>query len=306
MKIIFMGTPEFSLPALMAIMNSHNYRVVSVFTQESKPKGRGMKAAGSPVFDFAVENNIPIHTPKTLKGLEAMDLIDSIDADIIVVVAYGLIVPANILNSKKWGCLNIHPSKLPKYRGAAPLQRTIINGEKESAVCIMQMDKGLDTGDIILQKDFSLNNRVTFKELHDKCANIGAELLIEVLDKIDKLPRIKQQKCSASYAHKLSKQEGRVNWKEDAFEIDCKIRGMNPWPGVYFYHNGKMIKILEAEYTKRKHKSEIGTIINKNFEVACGRGTLIIKSLKPEGGGKMSAPSYLRGLCKGKNDAQLN
>ncbi len=214
MNIIFMGTPDFAVPALQKLIDSTKYNVVAVFSQAPKHKGRGMKLTNSPVHNLAIYNNIAVHTPKTLKNKDSSALIDSIDADIIVVVAYGFIIPKNVLEAKKYGCLNIHPSKLPKYRGAAPLQRTIINGEQESAVCIMQMDSGLDTGDIILQENFKLDPKITFTELHDKCANIGANLLIKTLDGIDMIPRIKQQQEGLSYAHKLSKDEGRVDWND--------------------------------------------------------------------------------------------
>lgn len=297
-----MGTPDFAVPAFQELINSTEHNVVAVFTQAPKAKGRGMKLANSPVYNLAIDNNIPIYTPKTLRKEQAMDLITSIDADIIVVVAYGFIIPENILSAKKYGCLNIHPSKLPKYRGAAPLQRTIINGEKESAVCIMQMDAGLDTGDVILQKDLTLDSHITLLELHDKCADIGAKLLIETLDNIDSLPRVKQSEEGLSYAHKLTKEEGKVDWSESAFTIDCKIRGMNPWPGVYFEHEGKIIKILAAEYTENTHAASPGELLGDNFEVACGQGTLIIKSLKPAGKPKMLATDYLRGLSSLKNN----
>ena len=296
MNIIFMGTPDFAVPAFQELVNSTEHNVVAVFTQVPKAKGRGMKLTNSPVHNLAIDNKIPVHTLKTLRNEQAMDLITSIDANIIVVVAYGFIIPENILSAKKHGCLNIHPSKLPKYRGAAPLQRTVINGEKESAVCIMQMDIGLDTGDIILQKNLKLDSRITLLELHDKCADIGAKLLIETLDNIDSLPRIKQSEEGLSYAHKLSKKEGRVIWNESAFAIDCKIRGMNPWPGVYFEHEGKIVKILTSEYTENIHKASPGRLLGDDFKVACGQGTLIIKSLKPAGKPKMLATDYLRGL----------
>ena len=250
-----MGTPEFAIPALSQLIDSTNHNVVAVFTQAPKAKGRGMKTTNSPVHVLAASNNIPVYTPKTLRDQEAAQLIDSIEADIIVVVAYGFIIPGNILKAKKYGCLNIHPSKLPKYRGAAPLQRTIINGEKESAVCIIQMDEGLDTGDIILQKDFSLEVTTTFPELHNLCASLGGYMLIEALNNIENLRKIKQSEEGASYAHKLTKDEGKINWQSTAFEIDCKIRGMNPWPGVYFEHNDKIIKILSAEYNEHKHNA---------------------------------------------------
>ena len=291
-----MGTPEFAVPTLQELINSTKHDVVAIFTQTPKAAGRGMKLTGSPVYKLAISSNIPVYIPKTLKDEKTAKLIDSIDADIIVVVAYGFIIPADILAAKKYGCLNIHPSKLPKYRGAAPLQRTIINGEKETAICVMQMDTGLDTGDILLQKNLLLNPRITLQKLHDQCAKTGGKLLIEVLDNIEILPRIKQSKEGVSYAHKLSRKEGKVNWQETAFEIDCKIRGMNPWPGVYFEHEGKIIKILSAEYTKNEHQANPGELLNENFEVACGSGTLMIKYLKPEGRAKMLATDYLRGI----------
>ena len=301
MNVIFMGTPDFAVPAFRELITSTEHNVVALFTQAPKAKGRGMKLTNSPIHNLAIEHDIPVFTPKTLKNEKSIELIKTIEADIIIVVAYGFIIPENILNAKRYGCLNIHPSKLPKYRGAAPLQRTIINGEKETAVCIMQMDAGLDTGDVILQENLKLASDITLPELHDKCANIGAKLLIETLDNIDILPRTKQSNEGLSYAHKLSKEEGRVDWNESAFAIDCKIRGMNPWPGVYFEHAGKIIKILSSEYTENKHKALPGELLGNNFEVACGKGTLIIKSLNPAGKSKMLATDYLRGLSTPDN-----
>jgi methionyl-tRNA formyltransferase len=298
MNIIFMGTPDFAVPSLQELIVSKNHNVVAVFTQRPKAKGRGMKLSSSPVHDLAASHNIQVYTPTTLRNEQAIELINSIEADIIVVVAYGFIIPKNILEAKKYGCLNVHPSKLPKYRGAAPLQRTIINGETETAVCIMQMDEGLDTGDIILQKDLKLDSRITLPELHDECAKIGGKLLVEVLDNITKLPRIKQSENGASYAHKLTKEEGKIDWNEDAFIIDCKIRGMNPWPGTYFEYEGKTIKVISAECTEKEHKSRPGTVLSNNCEVACGKGTLLIELLKPEGKGQMPAADYLRGISR--------
>ncbi len=290
-----MGTPEFAVPALQNLISSKKHKVVAVFSQAPKAKGRRMKITESPIHKLAKSNNIEVFTPKTLRKAESFELIDSIDADIIVVVAYGFIIPKNILESKKHGCLNIHPSKLPKYRGAAPLQRTIIDGEKETAVCIMQMDEGLDTGDIILQEDFALDQRTTLVQLHDKCARIGGELLIEVLDNIETLPRIKQLSVGESYAHKLTKEESRIDWNDSAFKIDCMIRGMNPWPGVYFEFKDKKIKILEAEYSDIEHNYKSGQILNNLFDVACGYGVLHIKFVKPEGKPRMSSKDYLNG-----------
>jgi methionyl-tRNA formyltransferase len=300
-----MGTPDFAVPALNTILESNIHKVVAVFTQRPKPKGRGMKVAESPVHRLANCYNIPVYTPSTLRNEDADKLIKSIEADIIVVTAYGFIIPKNILEAKKYGCLNIHPSDLPKYRGAAPLQRTIINGETETAVCIMQMDEGLDTGDIILKEKISISDRVTFIELHDNTSKLGAEMLIKVLDNIDKIKPFKQSEEGALYAHKLSKEESKINWNESAFLIDCKIRGMNPWPGVYFEYQDKKIKIIEAEDITIYHKYDSGLLLNGNintFEVACGNGILRVFKLQPEGKKIMSAKDYRLGINnKGKN-----
>ena len=295
MNVIFMGTPDFAVPALQSLISSKEHKVVGVFTQEPKAKNRGLKITKSPVHLLAELHNIPVYTPKSLRKRESFDLISSLDADIIVVVAYGFIIPKNVLESKKYGCLNIHPSKLPKYRGAAPLQRTIIHGEKETAICIMQMDEGLDTGDIILQKNITLNDRITLLKLHDICAKIGGELLLKTLDNIDLLPRIKQTDVEESYAHKLTKEEGLINWQDSAFKIDCMVRGMNPWPGTYFKIDNKKIKILEAKYTNSDHNYLPGEIINKSLDIACGQGILHLKSIKPEGKPKMTPESFFNG-----------
>lgn len=294
-----MGTPDFAVPSLQSLLDHDQHEVVAVFTQSPKAKGRGLKEIASPIEQLARIYNIPVYNPRSIKTLETKELIDSIEANIIVVVAYGFIIPKDILNSKKYGCLNIHPSQLPKYRGAAPLQHTIINGEKETAVCIMQMDEGLDTGDIILTQQFDLPANITLPELHDKCAKIGAKLLLEVLNKITILPRIKQTREAVSYAGKLSKEHGRIDWKQKAFQIDCKIRGMNLWPGTYFEYQNRVIKILEASYQNKAHNMLAGEIVisdNKNIEVACNDGIVIIKKLQLPGKKAMNAEEFLRGM----------
>ena len=297
-----MGTPEFAAPTLLNLINDKNHNVSAVFTRAPKAQGRGMKLCNSVIHDLALKHNIEVHTPKSLRNQQAIDLIDSIEADIIVVVAYGFIIPSNILKAKKYGCLNIHPSKLPKYRGAAPLQRTIINGEKETAICVMQMDEGLDTGDIIMQENIDLKPNILLQELHDQCANIGADLLLKTLAEIDNLPRIKQEESGVTYADKLQKEEGRVNWHKSARAIDCMVRGMNPWPGVYFKHDDKVIKILQAESYNINHNNIPGEIINEDMDIACGSGILKIKYIKPEGKQKMLATDYLRGINRNDND----
>lgn len=294
-----MGTPDFAVPALKKLLESETHKVMAVFSQRPKAQGRGMKVLESAVHIVANNYNVPVYTPVTLRNQEALDLINSIEADVIIVAAYGFIIPKAILSAKKYGCLNIHPSKLPKYRGAAPLQRTIINGEQETAVCIMQMDEGLDTGDILLSEDLPVSNKTTFVELHNKCAELGANLLLQVLDNINNLKPIKQSEEGVIYAHKLSKEESKINWNESAFAINCKVRGMNPWPGVYFEHNGKKIKIIEAEDIETNTDQEPGTLLNlksDEFEMACGAGILRILKLQPEGKKVMYASDYKRGL----------
>lgn len=294
MKVIFMGTPEFAVPALEALITS-KHSVSAVFTGEPKPKGRGMAETRSPTHKLALKNSIPIYTPKTLRSDESLDLINSIDADIIVVVAYGFIIPKAMLEAKKYGCLNIHPSALPRFRGAAPLQRTIIAGDKTTEVCIMQMDEGLDTGDIILSHKIDIHPRITLPELHDKCAGMGAELLISALDNITTLPRIKQTEEGLVYAHKLTKEEGVINWNDSAFAIDCKVRGMNPWPGVFFEYKGTMLKVLETEYTDIEHSFVPGSVIDDKLTIVCGKGMLSIRKVQRPGKSSVSAEEFLRG-----------
>jgi len=290
-----MGTPDFAVPPFQKLLESNDHKVVAVFTAEPKASGRSLKQALTEVHKIALEYNIPTYTPATLKTKEILDCINSIEADIIVVVAYGFLIPKNILFSKKYGSINIHPSDLPKYRGASPIQRTIIDGNLESAVCIIQMDEGLDTGDIILQKKFPLGQRITLTSLQDQCSEIASDLLVEVLDGIDTLPRIKQGNEGMSYAHKLRKDEGKINWNEDAYILDCKIRGMNPWPGVYFEYKDKIIKILEADYSYQEHNLSPGTVINDELKVACGKGILVIKTVQQAGKSRLLSKEFLRG-----------
>lgn len=291
-----MGTPQFAVPALGSLINSSNHQVVAVFTQEPKSQDRGLRTKASPVHELAQTHKVPVYTPRTLKDLATDLLIKSIEADVIVVAAYGFIVPKNILEAKRYGCINIHPSLLPKYRGAAPLQRTIINGEIKTGVCIMQMDEGLDTGDIMLQEEFLIDQRTAFHALHDKCALLGAKMLIDTLDQIESLPKIKQNNDNVTYAHKLSKEEGKIDWNQSAYQIDCKIRGMNPWPGTYFYYNDKTIKIIEADYKESDSAEPVGSVISDELEVSCGSGILIIKKLQQSNKNPLFTAEFLRGL----------
>lgn len=294
MKIIFMGTADFAVPTLEALISS-NHEVVAVFSAPPKPKNRGMKLLASPVQILAETHNIPVYNPTSLRNDETFKLINHIEADIIIVVAYGFIVPKNILEAKKYGCLNLHPSSLPRWRGAAPLQRTIIAGDKSTSVCIMQMDEGLDTGDILHKEDFDLEENITLMQLHNKCANLGANMILEVLDNIDNITPIQQTEEGLEYANKLSKEESRINWKDSAYSIDCKIRGMNPWPGTYFTHNGNNIKILEAHYSGKPHNQKPGTVLDNSLSIACGKGSLKLLKLQLPGKSPLTIQEFLKG-----------
>lgn len=299
MNIIFMGTPEFACPALTGLIESPDHQVVAVFSQSPKTQGRGLKLLKSPVHTLADSGGIPVYTPVTLKNEAADELIKSIAADVIVVAAYGFIIPENILKAKKYGCLNIHPSKLPRYRGAAPLQRAIIAGDKETGVCIMQMDEGLDTGDILMEQLVTIGEKTTFMQLHDECAAIGTRLLLEVLDNIDTIKAVPQKEEGVVYAPKLSKEESKIDWNQSAFAIDCKVRGMNPWPGVYFEHQGKKVKIIEAQSLKINHSYIPGHMLNNkgNFlDIACRDGLLRLLKVQPEGKKIMTAGDYKNGI----------
>lgn len=291
-----MGTSAFSLPILKILLNSE-HEVIAIFTAKPKPQGRGLKLSPSPIGAFAADKNIPIYTPDSLRKPEVFDLIDNIEADIIVVVAYGFIIPKNILWAKKYGTLNVHPSLLPKYRGAAPLQRAIINGDDKTAVCIMQMDEGLDTGDVILSEELTITPRMTLIELHDICANIGAKLMLEVLNNIEKLPRYKQDNKGIVYAHKLTKEEGLINWSKEAKIIDCQVRGMSPWPSAYFNYRNIVVKVLEVYQSDIIHSNEPGKIIAEPLVVACGSNTALnIVKVQAAGSKALSAAEFVRGI----------
>lgn len=290
-----MGTPDFATPALKSLIHSH-HEVVAVFTQAPKPKGRGLALTPSPVHELAAKHHITVYTPPTLKKEEYYQQVLNIDADIIIVVAYGFIIPGVILEAKKYGCLNIHPSKLPKFRGAAPLQRTIMSGDTETAVCIMQMDNGIDTGDILLREDFPIPSYISLQELHDLCAAKGAKLLLQTLDQVDTLPRIKQSNEGASYAHKLSKEEGKIDWSETAEVIERKIRAMNPWPCAYTNCQDLQVKILEAKAHDQEHDFAPGAILHTESMIACGEGLLGVKLIQKPGKKAMSFAEFLRGM----------
>ncbi len=300
MKIMFMGTPDISATCLKSLISAGE-EVVAVVTGQDKPRGRGNVMTPTPTKSVALENGIPVYTPKTLRDGAFDAQLAEIAPDVIVVVAYGKILPASVINYPRYGCLNVHVSLLPKYRGAAPMQRAIMDGEAETGVTIMQMDEGLDTGDIISQVSFPILPEDNFETIHDLSAEIGADLLIRTLADIreGKAVRTPQDASLATYAAKIEKDDCKIDFTLDAKTVDCRIRGTTPIPGAFCYHGGKMLKIWRAAPTSGKGR--VGEVIaidpkgEGSFTVACGNGALLVRGVIPEGKGRMSAGDFIRG-----------
>ena len=287
LKIIFMGTPDFAVPALKQIVAA-GFEVVAVYTAPPKPAGRGKELRKSAVHLAAEELGINVLTPPSLKTEELLD------CDIAVVAAYGLLLPKHILQKPKYGCLNIHPSLLPRWRGAAPLQRTVMAGDKETAVCIMQMDIGLDTGDVLLKEKFPLSDKITVGELHDKCSLIGAELTVKALQNIGNLKPERQSEEGVTYAKKITPEDEVINWNEPAQIIDQKIRGLNPFPAAYFMYNGEKFKVLGAEIIDAK--GEAGVAVDDNMTIAVADKAVRITKIQRQGKKLMDAKEFLNGF----------
>lgn len=299
MRIIFMGTPDFAVPCLKKLVESH-HQVVGVFTQPDKPKGRGYELSPPPVKVCALENNIEVFQPKSMRDGEALKIINSLNADLIIVVAFGKILPAEILNSVKYGCVNIHASILPRLRGAAPIQWSIINGDSETGVTAQQMDIGVDTGDILMIKKIPIEIDMNAGELFDKLSLCGAEVLIETIMLIEnnQLKPIKQNEAEATYASMLSKELCPIDFSKSAIEIHNLIRGLSPWPVATTKVNGKLLKIHKSKILNETTMKKNGEVVDNNnrLVVACGDGICIeILELQAEGKKRTDAASYLRG-----------
>ncbi len=298
MNIVFMGTPDFAVYTLKALIEKHN--VVAVISQPDKPKGRGKKLQPTPIKIVAEENSIPVYQPERIKDDEFCDFLETINADLFVVVAYGQILSERILNMPKYGCINVHGSLLPQYRGAAPIQWSIINGDKETGVTIMYMDKECDTGDMILKKKFDILPDDTYGSLHDKMAPIGAEALIEAIDLIeaDKANPEKQDNIKSTYAPMIQKSLGNIDWTKSAQEIKCLVNGLNPFPGAFTYYNDEVLKIWNCDiisYNKGTPGEVVSVDKKIGFIVKCGEEGLLIKQIQAKGGKRMDSADYLRG-----------
>lgn len=299
MKIVFMGTPEFAVPCLQKIIDE-GHEVIAVVTQPDKPKGRGKKLGMPPVKELALKYDIPVYQPVKAREESFVESLKGMNPELIVVVAFGQILPKSILDIPKYGCVNVHASLLPRYRGAAPLNWVIINGEEKTGVTTMYMDEGLDTGDMILKSEIPLDNEITAGELHDKMMIDGAQVLKETIDLIVKgeAPREKQSDENTCYSPIMNKSLGNIDWNKSAKDIHNLVRGINPWPSAYTTYEDQTMKIWKTKVTNKNSDKKPGTILNvdkEGIEVSTGEGIVQIKEIQMSGKKRMIVSEYIKG-----------
>jgi methionyl-tRNA formyltransferase len=298
MRIVFMGTPDFAVPALRALFDS-GYDIVAVYTQPPRAAGRGMELRKSPVQILAEEVNLKVRTPERLKGAEEQERFRALQSDVAIVVAYGLILPKPIIEAPRHGCLNLHPSLLPEWRGAAPINRSIMAGDTETGISIMRMDEGLDTGPVCLIERIPIEPDETAGELHDRLATRGASLMVEAIDLLEqgKL-ECRPQPTEGSYAEKITPEEARLNFRAPASIVHDRIRGLSPYPGAWFEVelNGKpeRVKVLRAKLAEGSGAP--GTLLDGNLTIACGKGAVQLTEVQRAGKRPMRADEFLRGV----------
>ena len=298
MKIIFMGTPDFAAASLEALIDSR-HEIQAVVTQPDKPKGRKGELTPSPVKVVAEEKGIKVYQPLKVRDEEFVETLRAYNPDVIVVVAFGQIIPLSILKMPKFGCVNIHGSLLPKYRGAAPIQWAVLDGEKETGITTILMDEGIDTGDILLKKTIKIDTDETSGSLFDKLMALGAETILETLDELEKgnLTPTKQGESPTAYAKMLTKAMGLIDFTRPAKELDCFVRGMNPWPSAYTLLSGKTLKLWKVRAVEGSGKA--GSVIDigkESFTIACGEGAIEVLEVQLEGKKRMSAGDFLKGI----------
>lgn len=298
MKIIFMGTPDFAAASLEALIDSR-HEIQAVVTQPDKPKGRKGELTPSPVKVVAEEKGIKVYQPLKVRDEEFVKTLRAYNPDVIVVVAFGQIIPLSILQMPKFGCVNIHGSLLPKYRGAAPIQWAVLDGEKETGITTILMDEGIDTGDILLKKTIKIDTDETSGSLFDKLMALGAETILETLDELEKgnLTPTKQGESPTAYAKMLTKAMGLIDFTRPAKELDCFVRGMNPWPSAYTLLSGKTLKLWKVRAVEGSGKA--GSVIDigkESFTIACGEGAIEVLEVQLEGKKRMSAGDFLKGI----------
>lgn len=296
LRLAFMGTPDFAVSSLSALAEA-GHEIAAVYAQPPRPAGRGHRERLTPVHAFAADRGWVVRTPKSLKSQEEQDAFRSLNLDVAVVAAYGLLLPRAILEAPRLGCLNVHASLLPRWRGAAPIQRAILAGDAESGVAIMQMDEGLDTGGVILSDSLPITAQTTASILHDELAELGGRLIVEALAAVDsgRLAAVPQPSEGITYAAKLSKSESLMDWRRPAVELDRQVRAFTPWPGAVFALGKERIKVLEAEPVAAS--GQPGRILDDALTVACGDGALRLVRLQRPGKGAMAAKDFLNGFA---------
>ena len=296
MRIVFMGTPDFAVPSLQALIDA-GHDVCAVYTQPDKPQGRKQILTAPPVKTLALEHDIPVFQPNTLKNEDEQARLRELAPEVIIVVAYGKLLPKAVLDIPPHGCINVHGSLLPRWRGAAPIQWAVIAGDEMAGVTTMKMAEGLDTGDMLLTYETKVGEKETAGELFDRLAQSGAELLTQTLVKLDEITPRPQDDAQSCYAHMLDKQMAVIDWSRSAHEIDCLIRGLNPWPIALTTLSGERLKVFAAE--KAAGNGEPGTVLEadpkKGLTVACGEGALKLTEIQLVGGKRMKATDFLRG-----------
>ena len=296
MRIVFMGTPDFAVPSLQALIDA-GHDVCAVYTQPDKPQGRKQILTAPPVKTLALAHDIPVFQPNTLKNEDEQARLRELAPEVIIVVAYGKLLPKAVLDIPSHGCINVHGSLLPRWRGAAPIQWAVIAGDEMAGVTTMQMAEGLDTGDMLLTYETKVGEKETAGELFDRLAQSGAELLTQTLVKLDEITPRPQDDAQSCYAHMLDKQMAVIDWSKSAHEIDCLIRGLNPWPIALTTLSGERLKVFAAE--KAAGNGEPGTVLEadpkKGLTVACGEGALKLIEIQLVGGKRMKATDFLRG-----------
>lgn len=295
MRVVFMGTPDFSVPILDALAARHE--VVAVYCQPPRPAGRGHKDRPCPVQVRAEALGLPVHTPTTLRTADAQAAFAALAADVAVVAAYGLILPQAVLDAPRLGCVNVHASLLPRWRGAAPIQRAIMAGDSETGVTIMQMEAGLDTGPMLLDERLPIGAETTCGELHDRLSEMGARLIVQALDGLaaGTLSAVPQPTDGVTYAAKIDKAEARIDWTRPAAAVACHINGLSPFPGAWFEVDGQRIKVLQALPADGQAGAAPGLLLDEELRVACGEGAVRLLTLQRAGKGPLDAETFQRG-----------
>tara|TARA_B100000405_G_scaffold103893_1_gene72567 strand:- start:45 stop:953 length:909 start_codon:yes stop_codon:yes gene_type:complete len=293
MKLVFMGTPNFSVPALKALAQS-NHQICAVYSQPPRPAGRGKKLRLSDVHKEALDLGLTVHNPTSFKSNKDRTIFRKLKADIAIVVAYGLILPNQILSAPKFGCLNIHASLLPRWRGAAPIQRAIMEGDDETGVCIMKMEEGLDTGPVLSSRKIQIKENDNAKILSERLSLVGSKLIVEVLDALSEFKAYSQSAAGVTYARKIEKSETKIDWSLPAKTINRKIRALSPFPGAWTEINGERIKLLASKVINKEN--EPGMILDKGFSIACGQKAVEITEAQRPGKSAQKSDVFLRGF----------